>query len=335
MDSDLTVDWCYIPSNSNQERILVISSGMHGVEGYVGSAVQQLFMDKYLNDSLLETQAILLIHTLNPWGFKYSRRVTESNVDLNRNCSLSPDIYTLENPGYSALEELLNPREPLDMSASSRRFFFLKAANVIRKSSMKEVRQAILGGQYSYKTGTWFGGHEQESQVRALVPILRRLLKPYSSVFTIDLHTGYGERGKLHLMSDPATDDVRASLEQVFEGFQIDWGDHEDFYTTTGSFPSFIEQFAEGKKFMEVTFEFGTLNSLTTIGSMRSLNIMIAENQGYHHGYHGPQDKYHIQDSFIDMYFPHSEAWRSHAIEQSQILFNVLIPRLSANSNSM
>ncbi len=35
--------------------------------------------------SCLQNTGALLIHALNPYGFAWTRRVTEDNVDLNRN----------------------------------------------------------------------------------------------------------------------------------------------------------------------------------------------------------------------------------------------------------
>jgi hypothetical protein len=83
-DTDLTIDFCYIPGQKEQKKLLIITSGAHGIEGYVGSAVQQLLMNEILQPELLDEVGILLVHSMNPYGFKYTRRVTENNIDFNR-----------------------------------------------------------------------------------------------------------------------------------------------------------------------------------------------------------------------------------------------------------
>ncbi|NNL43108.1 MAG: DUF2817 domain-containing protein, partial [Desulfobacterales bacterium] len=40
-DSDLTINYCYVPAQKTFKRLIILSSAVHGVEGYVGSAVQQ------------------------------------------------------------------------------------------------------------------------------------------------------------------------------------------------------------------------------------------------------------------------------------------------------
>ena len=71
----------------NSERMLIISSACHGVEGYCGSGVQVALMQDPAWHAAAESAgvALLYIHALNPHGFSYMRRVTHENVDLNRN----------------------------------------------------------------------------------------------------------------------------------------------------------------------------------------------------------------------------------------------------------
>jgi hypothetical protein len=66
--------------------MLVLISGTHGVEGFAGSACQLAAVRLGLFGELPSDLAVLMIHSINPYGFAFCRRVTESNVDLNRNC---------------------------------------------------------------------------------------------------------------------------------------------------------------------------------------------------------------------------------------------------------
>ena len=53
IDQELFIDLLYIPPIQDSAKLLVISSGIHGVEGYVGSAIQQMFIKEMLKEDLL------------------------------------------------------------------------------------------------------------------------------------------------------------------------------------------------------------------------------------------------------------------------------------------
>lgn len=327
IDTNLTIDLCYIPGSEKADRIIILNSGIHGVEGFVGSAVQLYFMDNYINSELLEKTSVLLIHSLNPYGFKYARRVTENNVDLNRNSDIDKKLYQTKNEGYSKVFDLINPKGKAIPGSMANRFFFIKAIKEIAKKSMPVLRQAVLQGQYEFPEGLYYGGNDFESQIKNLVPIIDTICNPYEMVFAIDLHTGYGERGKLHLFPNPVEESVKKRMEYIFEGFQIDWGDSDDFYTITGDFVSYIGKINHDKISIPMVFEFGTMNSQTTLGSLKSIHIMILENQCEQYGFSSDEDFKKIKKDLIEMYYPTSNAWKSNVIDQTKILFDNSLKR--------
>ena len=67
----------------NPSRVVIHSSGIHGVEGFAGSAVQLALLDSELQ--IPPDAALILVHCLNPYGMAWLRRTNERNVDLNRN----------------------------------------------------------------------------------------------------------------------------------------------------------------------------------------------------------------------------------------------------------
>jgi hypothetical protein len=328
-DSNLTIDFCFIPGLNGTEKIFILSSGVHGVEGHVGSAVQLFFMDNYINKDLLEKTSVLLIHGVNPYGYKYTRRVTENNVDLNRNSGIDKKLFQSKNEGYPKVYDLINPKGKVKTGSLGNRFFFIKAIRDIVVESMAVLRQAVLQGQYEYPEGLYYGGNDFEPQIKTLEPIIDTICKPYSTVFALDLHTGFGKRGNLHLFPNPVEDTVKKRIETVFEGFDIDWGDTDDFYTYSGDFVNFIGKINQGKKFIPMIFEYGTMNSQTTIGSIKSIHIMILENQGEQYGYESKKDRLKEKDDFREMYYPSSEDWRNHAIDETRIVFDKALKRFS------
>ena len=318
-DPDLTINYCYVPAQNKFKRLLILSSGVHGIEGYMGSAVQQMFMKELIENVNLTDTGVLLIHGINPYGFKYNRRVSENNVDLNRNCSKDNRLYKSVNAGYSDLYGMLNPKGKVSLTSVGNLFFQINAIQKIVQYSMKTLRQAILQGQYQYQEGLYFGGNDLEPSIKAVTPLLKDAAKNYEIVFNIDLHTGYGARGTLHLFPNPVEDKkIKEDLENIFSGNHIDWGDGDDFYTVTGDFNSYIGQVLPGKYYLPMVFEFGTLDSQTTMGSIKSLHNMIVENQGFHDGYKTKKDELKIKTNVLEMYYPSSENWRSKAIEDAR-----------------
>ena len=328
-DNDLTIDLFFLPQSNKSEKLIILSSGVHGVEGHTGSAVQRMFMDKFVSDSLLANSGLLLVHAVNPYGFKYDRRVTENNVDMNRNSDVSEKLYETVNEGYPQVFDLVNPQEPLNHGSFANNFFFAKAITAIAKKSMPVLRQAVLQGQYQFPKGLYFGGNKAEPQITLLKPVLDSICAPYPTVAHFALHTGFGARGVMHLFPNPKEGKVRVHMENLFEGYQIDWGDSGDFYTVTGDFVNFVNQVNSDKLFIPMALEFGTMDSQTTMGSLKSIQIMILENQGMQHGYKGEQDKVLATLDIIEMYYPSSNDWRSYVIEQSNDFFELVLPRFA------
>lgn len=329
IDNDLSVDYIFIPATQDSSNLIILSSGVHGVEAYAGSAIQQMFMEEFINEKLLKNTGVLLIHSINPFGFKYSRRVSENNVDLNRNSYVKDDLYHTKNDGYPNVSELINPSIPLKLSSFFHRFFYIIAVNEIRKKSMPVLRQAVLQGQYEFPKGMYYGGQKQEPQIDSLKPILKEVCQAYENILAFDLHTGYGERGKMHLFPNPVDEELKLEMEELFEGYQIDWGDTDDFYTVTGDFVNFIGQICRPNKLIPMTLEFGTMDSQTTLGSIKSLQIGVAENQGFHFGYESDFDKQEINKLYLEMYNPSSFIWKSQCIEQSRDIFKDVLPKFT------
>ncbi|MCX7679834.1 MAG: M14 family metallopeptidase, partial [Spirochaetes bacterium] len=311
VDNNLFIDILYIPQTGKTSRLLVLSSGVHGIEGFVGSAIQRMFLNEFLSDDLLKSMGVLLLHAMNPYGFKYFRRVTENNVDLNRNCDISDLLYTTKNAGYPKVSPLINPNGVVKVNSFGNIFFHIKAIVHILQTPMRELRQAILQGQYEFPRGVYYGGKEAEPQVKLIASEVKPILNRYRLVFNIDLHTGYGSRGVLHLFPNPIQNkEIKSKVEKIFNGYPVDWGDTENFYTVTGDFSTFLGKLMTKGEFLPMTFEYGTLNSDTTLGSIKSLHITILENQGYQYGYASKNDEVRVKANFLEMFFPSSPFWR-------------------------
>lgn len=318
IDSDLTVDWCYIPAQKNKEKLLILNSGLHGIEGYTGSAIQQMFIERILNEKYTENIGILIIHGLNPYGFKYRRKVTENNVDLNRNCVTGNEMFDIKNEGYGELTGLLMPAKKVNQGSLRNQFFYLIAIYKIIQKSMPVLRQAALQGQYNFNKGIYYGGEAYEPQIDSLRPFLTNIIDDYKMLLNVDLHTAYGERGTMHLFLNPVEDKhISEGISAIFKDAKIDWGTSEDFYTIKGEYTGWVNNLVPDVLCLPMLFEFGTMDSQKTFGSLKSIQIMINENHGVHYGYKNERSERKTKDLFSEMYYPTSPTWRSKVIANS------------------
>ena len=330
-DDNLTIDFCYVPAKDTTEKLVVIISGTHGIEGYVGSAVQQMLMNEFFQPEMYSNTGVLLVHGLNAWGFKHQRRFTENNVDLNRNFSTDASLFKTENDGFVALYDMLTPKGEVNMGSLQNRFFMLKAIKKIAQKGMPALLQAFAQGQYEFPEGIYFGGQDFEQQKQIVTEVFSEIATPYHTILNLDLHTGFGERGELHLFPNPVDDpELKAAMENVFDGYPIDWGDSDNFYTVHGQFVEYIGELFPDKTSIPMLMEFGTLNTSTTVGAVKSAHISIVENQGAHYGYKSEKDSLKVKAGYYEMFYPPSEKWRTNAIEVSKQMFSDIFENFEA-----
>lgn len=167
-------------------RVLVVLSATHGVEGLAGSGPQVHWLRH--PDALPADTAVLLVHAVNPHGFAWLRRVTEENVDLNRNwVDFSKPLP--ENPGYAELHAHYVPRA---LDAGTLAAADATIADFRRRHGDDAERVARSSGQYTHADGLFFGGTGPTWARRTSEAILAAHLGRARTVAIVDLHTGLG-----------------------------------------------------------------------------------------------------------------------------------------------
>src|SRR3984893_16584636 len=91
-------------------RVLLTISATHGAEGFCGSGAQVGSFEAGLGRELPAGTAPVAVPPTNPHGVAWPRRVTEDNVDLNRNF-VDHAAPLPRNPGYDELAEAICPSE--------------------------------------------------------------------------------------------------------------------------------------------------------------------------------------------------------------------------------
>jgi predicted deacylase len=200
-DEALATDVALV-GDPNAAKVLILISGTHGTEGACGSACQNAWLRSDRPDNLPDDIRVVLIHAINPHGFAHVRRVTEDNVDLNRNF-LDHGAPHPENLAYTSLHDLLMPTSwSLEARAEADKGLEAYAA----EHGQFALQAAISRGQFSHPNGLFFGGHAPTWSNRTLRMLLTRHAGHADAVGLIDFHTGLGPHGTAELISDAAPD---------------------------------------------------------------------------------------------------------------------------------
>lgn len=331
----LTMDTIFIPAQKTPQNLIIISSGNHGVEAYAGSAMQSLFIKEILKTLDLSETGVLLIHAMNPWGFKYHRRGTENNVNLNRNFDLTNDLFAIKNPGYTSVREFIEiPKKVMSAwDAPSKNLIWEMLTN--KDVTRQSLTEAISKGQYEYARGLNYGGNKFETQTLDIISLLREVATPYRAIFSIDMHTGLGDNGVLHLMPEEPTNAIsKEYFSKVFkqdvdkEKYDLTLSSREGFYEVSGDYTTVLGKLFPGEEkiILSTTAEFGTMGN-GTLGKLVTINRLILENQGYYYGYANEVVQAEVRQDFKELFFPESKKWRSQVLDSGKYLMDVVVKR--------
>jgi hypothetical protein len=279
-------------------RVVLHSSGLHGVEGFAGSAIQIQALRDF--PRIPDETALVLVHILNPYGMSWLRRVNENNVDLNRN-SVGGDAYTGAPENYSKLNGFLNPPSP-----PSRDLFVLRAALLVMQHGMPALRQAVAGGQYEFPKGLFFGGKKLEQELQSYQAYLARRLASVECIVAIDVHTGLGKYGEDALLADPK--DIEKFRNMFGRQVTSSEPQHGPAYRIRGGLDSLIMRAVPAAELLFITQEFGTY------GPVRNVRALREENRWHHYG-RGTLD-HPSKRALKEAFNPDDEKWREAVLRR-------------------
>ena len=149
-------------------------------------------------EMLNEDCAICFVHTINPWGMAWLRRVNENNADLNRNFLPSGEEYAGEPKGYADVDSLLNPKSP----PSRGEFILFKSIWHSLRYGWSATKQAIAEGQYTRPKAMQYGGEKLLQGPSLLLEWMKINLICVKRIVALDMHTGLGKFGEDTLLVD-------------------------------------------------------------------------------------------------------------------------------------
>lgn len=290
-------------------RLLVLGSGIHGVEGFAGSAIQLQLLDMYRkNPNLPEDLGVLLVHAINPYGFARVRRANESNVDLNRNFLRHPDEH-VPNPDYERLSAAINPA---DLSPGADEKARMRFAQFVQERGARALQVAISQGQYSDQKGIYYGGEREEASARIVREVARTQLRGARHCAWVDLHTGLGEFGDYVMLYEAHERDPAFVRGRRWYGDKAQA--EADGQALSPRLAGTIDEGVRGAApaACELTFfaqEFGTYDTARVFWATR------AENWLHHHGDRASEQGRAITAELREVFCPADSAWRRHVLE--------------------
>lgn len=340
-DSDLFVDSVYLPSTREAQRLFVIISGIHGLEGYAGSAIQNLLIREILPRVDRSQTGFLIVHSMNPYGYKHHARCTEGHVNLNRNCSADPAHFQQKNPRSLELSRQFVPKEAVASEKNKMMGTILEREGHLffGDIGMDELIKAVGIGQFEDPEGLEFGGVEPEIQTQLLIDRLRGIIKDYKDVISLDMHTGLGHRGHLHLL----TGEVEGALNQALFGelfrptqdgdiYHFTPWDAEGFYKTSGSTNNLLPELAtSAQRVCALTWEFGTIGH-DRASQVDSLNRWLVAHQGLFYGYQDEGIESRVKALYLDKFRPDDEKWARLVLHNAGECFERILTRCGSLS---
>ena len=299
-------------------KVLLSSSGIHGVEGYPGSAIQLAVMDDLSKQDPFKDHAIIFVHTINPYGMAWFRRFNENNVDLNRNFLRRDQEYTGTPDGYENVREFINPKTT---PKRKERWFKLKAFRLILKYGFNNLKQCIAEGQYEYPKAIQFGGKELQPGPDLLLNWLDGKLEGVSKIWAIDLHTGLGPNGHDTLLVSAGMSKEKFShLEKLFPGHVESLDPNSGVgYEIVGDLHQGLEDRYRKIEWVSITQEFGTFKPLQVLKASR------AENQWTQWGIYADQvdaRRHWSREQMLRTFNPRDEIWQAKITSRGRVVFN-------------
>lgn len=319
---DLAIDICTLGESGMPT--LVVTSGLHGVEGFFGSAVQLAILESLQQTEPPAGIRIVLVHTLNPYGFENVRRFDQSNIDLNRNFLKPDESFTGAPAGYAALNAFLNPGSPISRFEPYR----LKALFNILRYGMPALKEAIVRGQYEYPEGLFFGGSAPAISADYVAEYCESWVEGADTVCHIDLHSGLGGFGvgKILINETPQSEEYQWYVNTFgSESIGTLQTTDETAYVVTGSMGDWLQHKFKDRNYYFAGAEFGTYGPVRVLGAIR------AENCAHHFAKADSRMNRTAKAELMECFCPKSDSWRNAVIQSSMDIISSAIDGLQAS----
>ena len=323
----LYIDKFFLPASVETTNLIVLTTGVHGMEGYIGSVMLDVFFDEIYPTLNTNNTGILIVANVNPYGMKYMRRYNENNVDLNRNFIEDWDSFDRSsNKEYPKVESFLQPTGKMGNAFWHEVSFFLSLAKEAIFTGADTISDALLTGQYEYPTGVYYGGNGDEKSTTYLKGVFSECLDgSYENIIHVDIHSGYGPRYNMVIFNSVQDPTTEAEAREMFGYDYIIATDSEDFYETFGDTTDYFYRLARAKgsdkELYSTCFEFGTIGD-SFIDSIFSLKYTVDENRQHWYPTTNSITSEMVRENYYELFYPTETEWREKTIVDFKAALN-------------
>lgn len=318
-NDNLYIDNIYLPSANEKKNLIVLTTGVHGMEGYIGSVMLDVFFEEIFPTVDTENTGVLVVANVNPYGMKYMRRYNENNVDLNRNFILDWNGFDMSsNKDYPEVKEFLQPEGKIGNAFWHEAEFYLNLAKEALTKGADKVSDALLTGQYEYPQGVYYGGNGDEISTAYLKGVFNDCLDgEYENIVHIDIHSGYGPRYNMVIFNSVYETMTEAETKEAFGYDYVISHDSESFYATTGDTTDYFYRLAESKEsekeLFSTCFEFGTIGD-SFMDSILSLKYTVDENRQHWYPTENKVASEIVSENYAELFYPTEKEWREKTV---------------------
>jgi len=314
-EGDLSIDILHAPATQQTQHMLLVTTGEHGIEGFVGSAIMELAIREVLATLNPGATSLCLVHAINPWGMKHEQRTNAANVDLNRNFVMSWDAARA-NDGYRSLRSIFQPQGTMPSVQWNRLLLAGQVMHLAVTGKSGMLRQALLAGQYEEPAGLYYGGTEWQPETQVMRHLYDDCLKAAPHLVHVDLHTGYGPRDRMSVVNSGLDPVPSTQWAQRIDYPNVVAATSQEFYHIEGDMIDYMyrthETSAPATTMYATCFEFGCLGD-SLLAQIDSLWCAVASNRVRQHGAAGQAIADEVRRLWREAYCPSEPSWEEHA----------------------
>jgi hypothetical protein len=318
---ELATDVAWAGSVLN-DRVLIVQSATHGVEGFCGSGIQVGLLRSGVWKEVPAGIALVFVHAVNPYGFSWLRRVNEDNVDLNRNFV---DHFTRnypDNPGYRELRDLICPTDWTEESQKENRATLEAWGDA---HGAMALQSAISSGQWWDKEGVFYGGQTHTWSNKLLGIVARGHCAVAKQVAMIDLHTGLGPYGYGEIINGHKAGEIGYERAKQWYGSETtsnEEGNSSSAIVHGDTACNYIDQ-VPNAAVTSITLEYGTRPLDEVLGSVR------ADNWLHVHGKLDSAQGRTIKGQIRDAFYQEKDDWKRMVHERGIDVFRRTVKGLA------
>ena len=314
--------------NRDATTVTVITTGLHGAEGKIGSLfVTDLLTRRSAYEQLLNRDhALLVIVNLSPWSASFGSRFTEDGSDTNRLFGRQPATSETLPPYYAEVDEVLNVPK-LTARAALRSICTLLWYRYRHQDGLARMQTIIAEGQVHDPKRLLYVGTGESWTNATVREIIRTELRMAKHVIHVDIHTALGWWGTcLKVVIDHPNSQRYARAAKLFGVRGLISTKVPNRYTRSdkGTIElAFYEELASWQTYTGVCVEIGTLPLNIVVMAMWLrvcvLNTLKSDPEFYDRN--DPWSRELVRHAFA----PRNKQWRRNALAHLHTLLRNII----------